>query len=45
MNVEPNQRQILALLLGLLLAATLVLLFIYVRQRLFTQTEPIVLAS
>jgi hypothetical protein len=44
MNMEVKQRQIMTALLGVLCAVAMVLLVYYVRQRLFTQAEPIVLA-
>lgn len=43
--MEPGQRRIATVIGGLLLALALGLLFLYIRQRLFTQTEPIVLAT
>jgi uncharacterized protein involved in exopolysaccharide biosynthesis len=45
MKMVPDPQRILTLIVGLILALALGLLFLYVRQRLFTQTEPIVLAT
>jgi hypothetical protein len=40
-----SKKKLLTFLLGALLAFVLVVAVLYVRQRLFTRTEPIVLAS
>lgn len=40
-----ESRKVFAFVGGALLAVCLVVAFFYVRQRLFTQTEPIVLTS
>lgn len=45
MNRNPGQRQLLTIIIALILALTLGLLFLYIRQRLFTQADPIVLAT
>lgn len=45
MSLQLPERQTLNLIMTVVLAITLFLLFLYVRQRLFTQTEPIVLAT
>lgn len=43
--MTPKTKKLLTLLLGALCAAGLVLALLYVRQRLFTKTDPIVLAT
>ena len=43
--MEPNQRQIMKVIVGALCAVVIVLALLYVRQRLFTRTEPIVLSA
>lgn len=45
MNVNSGQRRLLTIVIVLILSLTLGLLFLYIRQRLFTQAEPIVLAA
>jgi hypothetical protein len=45
MELENKQRRIAIVFLSLFLVLVLGLLFLYIRQRLFTQAEPIVLAT
>lgn len=45
MNVNSGQRRLLTIVTVLIISLTLGLLFLYIRQRLFTQAEPIVLAA
>lgn len=45
MELEDKQRRIATVFLSLFLVLVLGLLFLYIRQRLFTQAEPIVLAT
>lgn len=42
--MKPKQKRLLAFFLGAILAIGLVAGILYVRQRLFTENEPIVLA-
>lgn len=43
--MDPTSKKKLAILVAVLLAAGLVIILIYGRQRLFTKTEPIVLTA
>jgi hypothetical protein len=43
MNDKPQS--VIFLLFGILLATALIIAILYARQRLFTRTEPIVLAA
>jgi len=43
--MERKQRQLLSVVLGALCAIAVIIAIIYVRQRLFTRTEPIVLSA
>jgi len=43
--MDPTSKKRVTILLGALLAAGLVIAVLYARQRLFTKTEPIVLAG
>lgn len=45
MELERKRRGIATVFLSLLLVLVLGLLFLYIRQRLFTRAEPIVLAT
>jgi len=43
--MDPTLKKRVAILVGALLAAGLIIALLYGRQRLFTKTEPIVLAA
>lgn len=43
--MNSQQKKLVALILALLLVGGVVIAILYSRQRLFTRTEPIVLAS
>lgn len=45
MNKNSGRQRIATIIIALAMALALGLLFLYVRQRLFTQAEPIVLAT